>query len=459
MALWVLVVNTWAAGPFNFQYWRWNAQMISAYRWLMASALAPGAAVRLAYTLAVCATIFAAAWFTRDPHSDRVTMRPLFLMAAALFCGAALQKGMVRSGWGHLSQCALPAISLSGAILVGYRNTIRESLSRITLLAAVALTVFFSGPANLFAWEGVAHRVFWKAPPYPACPPGTYYLDQACFLRREYATFGIPSQYIRNHSMPNDAIVVYPYENLFGMISGRRVSAGVLQNYAIGGQSLTNLQISTIERERPPLGVYCADDIVSWPVDGISNFQRTAPVWLYLQNHYMAEAEPVSGVTILRRDDARAANSHIAVHELWRASGPNGQPLAEIDPARWAAYRSDFLRLKVRVEYSPLWKIAKPSSLLAVVQLSDGTSKTSRLAIEPDRMGEIWIYPWQELNLKRYFQADPRNWRPTGQDLPAVRSVQLHAERFDPLSVTPSSIDLAAIDGIELGLGVSDMHQ
>jgi hypothetical protein len=452
MPFWIMAVNTWAAGPFHFQFWMWSLRGVSAYRWLMALALAPEAASRLAYTLGVCGIIFILAWFTSDPKSDRITMRPLFLLASALFSCVALQKGVVRPSWGHLSQCMLPAISLSGMILIGYRSAVRAYASEIATLAAVALTVFFSGPTGLFGWTGVVNRVFWTAPPYPACPPETYYLDQACLLRHEYATFGVPSDYIQKHSGPADPIVVYPYENLFGILSRRRVSAGVLQDYFIGGEYLTNLQISTFERDRPPLGIYCTDEIVSWPVDRISNFQRTAPVWFYLQNHYVAEAEPATGVLVIRRDDARAARSQLSIHELWHESASPGVASLTIDPSRWGAPRTDFLRLKLRVAYSPLWKIAKPSALVATLQFSDGTSKVERLAVEPDRLADVWIYPWEEVNLSSYFRAEVSQWRPAGRPLPAVRALQLRAEPYDRLSVTPTSIEIQSIDGVELGL-------
>ena len=451
MLFWILAVNTWAGGPLHFQFWIWSAQIIAAYRWLMASTMAREAALRLVSTIVMCAAIFIGAWFARDPKSDRITMRPLFLLAGALFSGIALQKGVVRSGWGHLGQCMLPAIALSGAILVGYRSAVRAYISEFTLLAAVGLTVFFSGPANLFGVEGVVNRVTWTPPPYPACPPDTYYLDQACFPRREYATFGAASEYIRTHSNPQGSIVVYPYENIFGLLSRRRVSSGVLQNYAIGGDDLTDLQISTIERDRPALGVYCSDDVVSWPVDGISNFQRTAPVWLYLQSHYVTEVEPATGVAILRRDESRPAKSQRTLHELWRASASSDSAYAKIDPAQWARFPTDFLRLKIRTDYSPLWRILKPSAVFAVLQLADGSSKMARLAAEPDHLDEIWIYPWSEANLHNYFQPDPSRWRPAGPHLPAVTSVELRAEPLDRLSVSPRFIGIESIDGVELG--------
>jgi len=452
-SLWILAVNTWAGGPLNFQFWSWSLQMTSAYRWLMPSPLVPEAALRLACTVGIAAVIFTAAWFTRDAKSESVTMRPLFLTAGLVFSCIALQKGVVRSGWGQISQSVLPLIALSGMILIGYRKATRLYLSRVTLLTAVALTLLFSGPANLFDFSSILGRMLWTPPPYPACPPGTYYLDQACFLSKEYETYGLPSAYIRQHSAPSDSILVYPYQNVFGLLSRRRVSAGVLQNYAIGGARLTDLQISTLERERPPLGIYCADGIVSWPVDEISNFQRTAPVWLYLQSHYTSEAEPASGVVVLRRDEARAGRMQRTHHELWRrAASQSGSVSVTIDPSRWLPARADFLHLKLRQEYSPLWKISKPSGLFVTLQFADGSSKAARLSVDPGGSGEVWIYPWEELNLKNYFGPDANRWKPDGRPLPAVQSLQIRATPYDVLSVMPRSLDIDLVEGIELSL-------
>lgn len=448
----VIAVNTWAASPFDFRFWAWNAQMISAYRWLMASPLAPEAAARLLYTMLICAVIFGAGWFTRDAKSDRITMRPLYLVASAIFSFITLQKGVVRPGWGQISQCALPAIALTGAILIGYRRPEHPYRSEIALLAAVALTVIFSGPSPIFGWEGVVHRVLWSPPSYPSCPPGTSYLDQTCFTRREYATFGVPSKYISSHSGPGDSIVVYPYENIFGLLSRRRVSDGILQDYAIGGESLTDYQIATLDRDRPPIGVYCSDNVISWPVDGISNFQRTARVWLYLQSHYMAEAEPVEGVTIVRRDDSRAQKIRRVAHELWRASAGDGQSEVTIDPDRWIGVQADFIRLKVRIDYPFWWRMVKPSSTTAVLKFSDGTLKTALLAVQPDRSDEVWIFPGDERHLKDYFQPDSSRWRPGLHGVATVRAIQLRSQPYDFMSVAPQRVEIDAVDAIELNM-------
>ena len=88
----VLIVNTWVGDPFRFQFWIWTLQIISSYRWLMAEPMSAETFVRVAWTLVICALIIAAAWLTRDDKSESVTMRPLFLLAMALFSCIALQK-------------------------------------------------------------------------------------------------------------------------------------------------------------------------------------------------------------------------------------------------------------------------------------------------------------------------------------------------------------------------------
>jgi hypothetical protein len=455
MLFWALLVNTWAGGPLRYQFWSWSFHMMSSYRWVMAAPMAPEAAFCLARTFAVCVAIFAAAWFTRDPESESLTMRPFFLVAVMLFSCVALQKGLVRSGWLHISHSLLPAISMSGAILVGYRNQRRPILPHLTLLTAVALTLLFSGPSGLFGWSGVVSRVFWTPSSFPSCPPGTRYVDQACLPRREYATFGLPSSYIETHSTAADSLVVYPYENLFGLLSRRRVSTGVLQNYAIGGKYLTDLQLSTLERERPQLGVYCADDLVSWPVDGISNFQRTAAVWFYLQSRYVTEKEYSSGVVILRRNETRHQDCSRTTRQVWR--GPRvfqsaNSPVLNIDPQIWRSAKPDFVRCRVRIQYPAWWMLTKPSSVSAVLQFAGGTAKTTRLLIEPNQLVDVWIYPFEEVNLKNYFRRDESEWRPDQSLRPVLTGIQLRTAPFDQISATPSWIRLDSIDAASLSL-------
>lgn len=446
----VLAINTWAAGPLNFQFWTWSWQVTSAYRWLMAHGLAPESAERVAWTLLACAAVFLLAWRLREEGSETCTMQPVFLLAAALFSCMVLQRGLVRSGWGHLSQCLFAAVAFSGMILVGFCNSRRRWIANAGILAAVGISVAFSGPMSLFSASGIKARLSWKAPPHPYCPPGTYHSDEACFLSREYRQLAVPAQYLAQRSAPDAPILVYPYENMYGSLARRRVSAGVLQNYVIGGDYLTALQLSKWEEDRPRYGLYCSDQLISWPVDGISNFQRTASVWLYLQRHYAAEAEPAPGVTILQRDDSRPAKISTIERQLWRAAADSAE--AKIDPARWRSASTDFLRVTVEVNYPAYWKVAKPSPVFVTVSYAGGGTKTMRVAVEPDRRSELWIYPWQEENLRRYFLADASQWPAAGAG-PDVIAVRLHAERPDQISVMPRSIRMESIDGVQLTMG------
>jgi hypothetical protein len=451
--LWVALVNTWAARPWDFQYWIRSFQVITAYRWLMVAAMAPETGYRLMWTFLACMAIFLAAWLARDAKSETPTMRPAFIVAAVLFSAIALQKGVVRSGWGHVSQCMLPALSMAGVILVGYRNALRPYLANLTLLAFVALSVLASGPTGLLAGQKVAGRVMWNPPAYPACPPDTYYLDQACLLRTDYSKYGVASAYIASHTRAEDQIAVFPYENLLGILSHRTVSDGVLQNYAVGGKALTDLQISTLERDHPPLAVYNSDDLVSWPVDSISNFQRSAPIWFYLQSRYTAEAETATGVTIMHRDDAR--NGIRVENELWRGSKRSqaNRVVVAIDPQRWQAADPDFLHLRLRIQYPPWLQILKPSAFKADVLYSNGTTRSINLMVQPNIDADVWIYPWEEIFLKDYFQSDPQKWRRSGVPRPAVTAIELWSARYDPLCATVRYIEVKSVTGTVLRTG------
>src|SRR5205807_8963273 len=128
--------------------------------------------------------------------------------------------------------------------------------------------------------------------PFRPCPSGKYEWDGACLMRRaDYERLRTVSEYVAMHTEADDAVIVFPYENIYADEARRRVAGNVLQNYIVAGNSLTTLQLQGFERDRPNIGIYSADTISSWGIDGVPNLTRTPDLWLYLQRHYHSETE------------------------------------------------------------------------------------------------------------------------------------------------------------------------
>src|SRR5581483_2582558 len=82
-----------------------------------------------------------------------------------------------------------------------------------------------------------------------------------------------------------------------------------------------------------------------------------------------------------------------------------------LNHVRWPPAGADFLKLQLRVNYPPWWKVRKPSRLNLQISFADGKEKSVGFVIEPEHSGEIWVYPWDEKEMGRYFSPDESQWR------------------------------------------------
>src|SRR5437899_3973866 len=65
--------------------------------------------------------------------------------------------------------------------------------------------------------QGLA-ALAWSAGAYSACPPDTYYLDQACLRADDFRRLSLVSSAIRTIVPASDPILVYPYKNILGVV-------------------------------------------------------------------------------------------------------------------------------------------------------------------------------------------------------------------------------------------------
>jgi hypothetical protein len=306
------------------------------------------------------------------------------------------------------------------------------------------------------AWP-VPHTILrpiakWVTGSAASCPQGTSNFDGACFAQEAIQKLSSVSPYIRAHTSPADKIAVYPFENIYGILSGRQISGAVLQQYVAMGRSLTDRQIDQYEVERPTLAIISAEPTGTIAIDQVPNLSRNSAIWLYLQSHYSSEATPSPGVVVARRDDERAARWRVETTPIHVHTSTSSGPTVErigLDALDWPA-RSDLISVRLIVAYTPLWKLLKPSAVSIAIRRVDGSMKNMAMVLEPNQLQEIWLYPWGDDDLANYFSSDQARWRVSNR--PAVAQVTIHFCRCDLFSLRPSSIWVGGISAVRLSL-------
>jgi hypothetical protein len=237
--------------------------------------------------------------------------------------------------------------------------------------------------------------------------------------------------------------VVFPFQNIFGVAAARNVAGGLLQSYLASGTYLPQVDVSGLERQSAPAGLYFPDGPLSDPVDGISNFTRSPQVWFWLQRHYQSDVQVAPGITGLVRDDSRTLK--IAQESQQLGLAPHTYPInrrsTQIDLGNiaWPSPRADFLWLKINVQYPMALKVRKPQRLQLEISRSDGSVELRSFLAVPNISSEVWIYPWDESQLSRYFEADATRW---SADAPPLTHLRLWVTPLDWISQVPMSITI-----------------
>lgn len=133
---------------------------------------------------------------------------------------------------------------------------------------------------------------------------------------------------------------------------------------------------------------------------------------------------------------------------------PVPEPSATIDlgAPEWPAGGADFLRLRMTVRYSPLWKLRKPERLQLEITLADGNRSIRTFVVEPNVASDVWFYPWNEADLFRYFDGDENRWRTSYR--PAVTDLRLLITPLDWFSQKPGSVVIESADAVRFGIAV-----
>jgi hypothetical protein len=299
--------------------------------------------------------------------------------------------------------------------------------------------------------------------PITTCPGGYREFDHVCYASEFAGTLETTVGYLQQHSGENDSVLIFPYQYMFGIAARRDVAGNVEQSFLANGAYLSQFHIAGLERAHAPVGLYFRDagpaelssPTLSLPIDDISNFTRTPDVWFWILRRYRGDGEPASGILALQRDDSRA--SRISMQEFPLAVAARDFPIHEssttldLGAPDWPVGGADFLRLRMTVRYSPLWKLRKPERLQLEITLADGSRSVRTFVVEPNVATDVWFYPWNEADLARYFDSDENRWRAGYR--PAVTDLRLLITPLDWFSQKPEAVVIESADAVRLSLG------
>jgi hypothetical protein len=456
-----LAVNAVMASAFDFKFWKDSAQMVSVYRWATPAAMTDAGTTRLLGTLFAGATIFLFAAGARRKEDPATTTRPGFLLGGFVFAVFMLQSALVRSDYGHVVIASFAMVLLAGAILF----SLESRLSWLAVLVAIACSMLFSRPA--FRPSTVIRLVQSVRHPLTECPAGFREFDRGCFAPEFTGMLQSASAYLGEHSGPQEDIVVFPYQTMFGIAARRTIAGGLMQAYTASGPYLSQLEIAGLESAPAPAGLYLPDadmrdlsesDLVRWrnldlslPVDGTYNLTRTPELWLWMLQHYRTDKQVSTGVFGLQRDDSRAARISLQPRSLGLMAQTYAihERSSELDLGvpDWPA-GSDFLRLRLTVRYGIWWKLRKPERMQVEISRADGSSELRWFVIEPNVSSEVWFYPWSPPDLVHYLEPEEGDWRTTPR--PSITHLRIVATPLDWVSVAPEAIVVEAADAVRV---------
>jgi len=467
----VLAVNAAMGGVFDFRFWRDSAEIVRVYRWATPTAMTDASTVRLLVALFVGAVVFLFRASTRSKRNPVTTERTGFLLGGFTFALVMLQSSLVRSDNWHVDNGAFALVLLTGTVLFSFQSTLILSAGLLLAMACSMLSAHRAfGPSIVL---GLVRQL--RQPP-TQCPAGFREFDHGCFAPEFAAMIQSSASYLGQHSGPQEYIVVFPYQTMFGIASRRSVAGGLMQAYTASGPYLPQLEIAGLESAPAPAGLYVSDlewgsrgghtglsetDIVRWhnlalsfPVDGTYNFTRAPAPWFWMLRHYRAEGGALSpGIFGLLRDDSRAARISMQAQTLGLAAQRfpirERSSVVDVGSPIWPA-GADFLRLRLTVRYRFWWKLRKPENMEVEITRADGSTELRSFIAQPNVSSEIWLYPWNQPDLASYLDADETHWRTTPR--PAITRLRIVLTPWDWVSVAPSAIELEAADSVRIDM-------
>ena len=458
LAAFAILINSFLATAFDFRFWKAVLAFIRGYRWNAAAGMTPADRIYLLAPLVVGIAVFFVRWFIQGDRKVVIAARPGFLLSALGFACVALQSGLVRSDSNHIGYAIFPFLFLTGVVLFSFRGPIT---SVGAALLATGATMLLASP--LIRPSAIRYRYRQVVHPVTACPQGYAEIDHACYPANAAATARIVSNYLQDHSSTNDWVVIFPYQYLYGLTSRRNVAQGVEQAFLAHDAYLKQLNVDGLEREPAPVGLYFPDakpgDMsnpnASIAIDEVPNLTRNPEIWFWMFHHYRTAEELLPGVFALQRDDSRKASIAMEAEPLGLEA--KSYPITERKTAielgapAWPMSPVDFLRLRLKVSYSALWKLRKPERMQLEISRADGSRELKSFVLAPNVSTDVWFYPWSEGELGNYFAADEARWRPSHRS--AITELRLLLTPLDWVSQTPQTVTLESADAVRFSMG------
>ena len=465
-AVLMLLINLlMARSLFDFRFWKNSAAIVSVYRWATAYHISDAGTMHLLGTLLAGIVIFGYCALRHPKQKSGLARRTGFLLAGFAMAFVMMQSGLVRSDFGHIENAVLAMVFLSMVALFAIDG---HTASSITAVLVIGCSLLF-GDAGI-TLNSVRYQYAQVLHPITSCPDGFGEFDRGCYPQDFINILRPSADYLRSSSREGQSIAIFPYQTMFGLAARRNVAGGLIQPYTASGAYLAKLEIGGLAQSAAPSGLYFPDvdqspssgvDIHRWshlnlsvPVDGVSNFTRTPEVWFWLMQHYRAVQQLAPGVVALARDGSRAAR----ITQQAQPIGLSAQtyPVTERSttlslgsPGAWPA-NADFLRVRLTVHDSVLWKLRKPSRLQMEMQRADGSHDYYWFVVEPNVSSEVWFYPWNQPELARYFDADASKWRSGAR--PAITGLRLWITPLDWSSQQPSAVSIEAADAVHVDM-------
>jgi hypothetical protein len=454
----VFVINAIVASPMDFHFWQTSLALVSVHRWNEPAPMSETGAMHLLLPLVAGCVLFLLRLVIPANRQEVIAGRTGFLLSAFVFALLSMQSGLVRSDPNHIVFGIFPMVFFSGVILFSFRSRVA---SAVAALVAIASSLSFGQITPIFHPADLRYRLARSVHPMTSCPRGYKEFDRACFPADFAETLQTTVNYLQQGSNDRDSVLIFPYQYMFAVAARRNVAGNVEQSFLANGAYLSKFDIAGMERAAAPVGLYIPDatpsqygsPILSLPIDEVSNFTRTPDVWFWVFRHYRFDRQVAPDIFGLRRDESR--NSRISEHETPLAVAlktyPVSQPATVIDlgaPDFPAA--TDFLRLRMKVSYSPLWKLRKPERLQLEITRADGSRSLRSFVIEPNATSDVWFYPWNEADLSNYFDNDESRWRTSPR--PPVVGLRLRVTPLDWFSQKPESIAIESADAVHFSL-------
>ncbi len=450
-AVLVFAINSAMAGLLDFRFWRTSLALVSIHRWNEPASMSNAATAQLLVTLCAGSIIFLVRHFVPGDREANVTARTGFLFSAFLFAFAAMQSGLVRSDSQHVVFALYPMMFLAAAVLFSFHSRVAAALVAVV---TIACSVLFGQPAAVFQPSSFSYRLAQMRHPLTSCPVGFRDFSGVCYTAAFTEMLQSGISYLQQHSGEHDSVVLFPYQYMFGLASGRNVAGGVLQSFLASGPYLSQFDIDGYRRAGAPAGLYFPDGHLSIAIDDVPNFTRTPDVWFWLNRHYQSPQEVSPGVFGLLKDDSRAVRMSLRPLPLTvvTQSYPIRERSSVVDLGNplWPADGADFLRLRLTVRYGALWKLRKPERLQLEIERADGSRDLQSFVVEPNLSSDVWFYPWNQTDLARYFADDENRWR-SGPRAP-VTHLRVLVTPLDWVSQQPDAIVIESVDAVRLGM-------